>query len=167
MARVALPILDARIQARVEASIEAHPAWPCRDGCDHCCRSLPSLPKVSAPEWERMHHAIEALAPDVRMRVHVGIASLRGIERRVTCPLLSDAGSCRIYDARPVACRSYGFYTERDAGLHCERVLDALAPQLDQVLWGNGEALGRELDALGEARPLDAWLDGCLTKGRD
>jgi Fe-S-cluster containining protein len=105
-----------------------------------------------------MQHAIAALARDVRVQVHAGIASLAGIEGRVTCPLLSENGSCRIYDARPIACRSYGFYTERDAGLHCERVLDALAPELDQVVWGNGEALARELDALGEARPLDRWL---------
>lgn len=158
VARITLPILDDRIRARVEALEAEHPAWPCGDGCSHCCRSLPSLPRVSAPEWARLKGAIDALAPEVQRAVLDAIGRPSVTEGRVTCPMLSPSGSCGVYAARPVACRTYGFYTERDAGLHCQLVLDALAPELDGIVWGNGEALGRDLDALGPRRPLDEWL---------
>ena len=39
------------------------------------------------------------------------------------CPFLDrEAGSCLIYDHRPVACRTYGFYVERDRGLYCGQI---------------------------------------------
>lgn len=158
--RVTLPLLDARIDARVASTLSEHPYWPCQKGCDHCCRSLPHLPRVSLPEWERMRAAIEALPESIAEEVRAGIRSQERTAK-VTCPLLDRAsGACRIYDARPIACRTYGFYTERDAGLHCSLVTAAIEAHLDQpVTWGNGEALARELDTLGEPRSLAAWLD--------
>lgn len=76
----------------------------------------------------------------------------------MTCALLDrESGACRIYEARPIACRTYGFYAERDKVLGCGRI-EAIAEERSDVLWGNHAAVERELSELGEARPLSEWL---------
>lgn len=160
--RTTLAVLDARVEARAAATRAAHPSWPCAEGCDHCCRSLPSLPLVSEPEYDRLALAIDALPPEESAGV---LARLRETPSGgpLVCPMLAtESGACMVYDARPVACRSYGFYTERDAALCCSKVLDAVASFTDEgsppVIWGNGQALADDLSALGGARSLRAWL---------
>jgi Fe-S-cluster containining protein len=78
-----------------------------------------------------------------------------------------ERGACLVYDARPIACRTYGFYTERDAGLHCSMVtnaVDAHAAREDPasgptpVVWGNGEAIAADMDAFGKPASLREWL---------
>lgn len=152
-----LPVIDAKVSERAAAIKRTFPFWPCAKGCDHCCRSLPHLPLVSAPEWERLTSAIEALPTATRAAV---LARIREpAHGKVICPLLDrERGACLVYEARPVVCRSYGFYSERDAGLHCNRVTEAVHAHEADVIWGNGESLAAELDALGEARSLAAWL---------
>lgn len=164
--RVSLPVvdalaaLDARVEARARAAQEAHPWWPCREGCDDCCRSLSRLPVVTEPEWARLREAILALEPAVRDAIALRTEAARD-ERPVQCPMLDTSRrSCLVYAARPVACRTYGFYTERDGGLHCAKVtaaVDANAPGGD-VVWGNGEAVAHDLRAVGEAVSLRAWM---------
>jgi Fe-S-cluster containining protein len=152
-----LTILDDRIQTRCDAAREAHPWWPCAEGCDECCRSLPHLPEISAAEWERLAPAIDALPADVRADVIA--RTLEAGATPVTCPLLDrERGRCRVYDARPIACRTYGFYTERDAGLHCAKVTRAVAAASEDVVWGNGEAVASDLRAFGEKVSLREWL---------
>lgn len=159
--RVSLPLLDARIEARASATREAHPWWPCREGCDRCCRSLPHLPTISRPEWDRLKDALDRLAPEV----HAAIVRRTKEEamkagEKVICPMLDrERGSCLVYEARPIACRTYGFYVERDGGLHCTDVAAAVAENdaEDAVVWGNGEAIADELRAL-ETQPLGTWM---------
>jgi Fe-S-cluster containining protein len=152
-----LTVLDDRIQARCDAARVAHPWWPCSEGCDDCCRSLPRLPEISAAEWERLAPAIDALRPDVRALVVE--RALASQVAPVTCPLLDrERGRCLVYEARPIACRTYGFYTERDAGLHCDKVTRAVAASSDDVVWGNGEAIAADLRAFGEPVSLREWL---------
>ena len=75
------------------------------------------------------------------------------------CPLLdSDSGACLVYDARPVACRAYGFYAERGLVLGCARI-EAIARAEPDVMWGSWAAVERSMDELGEARDLADWLD--------
>lgn len=165
--RVSLPVLDAldaldaRIEARAHASQEAHPWWPCREGCDHCCRSLSRLPVITSPEWERLQRALAALPPAVRGAVRARAADAPAEPSGpVTCPMLdTERGSCLVYAARPVACRTYGFYTERDGGLHCEKVTRAVEENAGEggVMWGNGEAIAHDLRAIGEAVSLREW----------
>ena len=151
-----LHVLDGRIAARAGATRAEHPWWPCADGCDHCCRSLARLPEITRAEWERLSPAIDALSDRDVVRARIRAAPRSG---PVTCPMLDrEHGSCRVYDARPIACRTYGFYTERDGGLHCHLVTRAIEGH-DDVVWGNGEAVARDLDALGEKQTLDRWLD--------
>ena len=75
----------------------------------------------------------------------------------VTCPLLED-GACTVYEVRPITCRMHGFYTERDAGLHCGLVTDAVNASNELVTWGNGEAVAADLRDHGPERSLADWL---------
>ena len=160
----ALPVLvelDARVEARVEATRAAHPWWPCGAGCDRCCRSLARLLEISRPEWERVRVAIDALPPADRAEVLRRIAEARRDETTRVCPLLDeDRGLCRIYDARPIACRTYGYYADRDGGQHCAEVGSAVADHEDgePVIWGNGASIEVALDALAPRRTITAWM---------
>ncbi len=63
-----------------------------------------------------------------------------------------------IYDLRPVACRTYGFYRSRDQGLYCKDIERDVADQtLDDVIWGNHDAIDVRLKALG-SRSLPEWF---------
>ncbi len=158
--RVALPVLDAEIDLRVASIRAEHAYWPCQEGCDLCCRSLPHLPTISEVEWQRLRPAIDALASEVREAVY---ARARAAPRRgpLTCPLLDpERGACLVYEARPIACRTYGYYAERDAGLHCERVTSAIAEhgETDAMVWGNGEAVASAMRAYGGPVSLGVWM---------
>jgi Fe-S-cluster containining protein len=150
--RRSLHVIDERIDARVRATRAEHPWWPCAAGCDHCCRSLPHLPTISDPEWARLRDAISELPASVQAEI-VERTEQAPASGPVTCPLLDRGrGICRVYEARPIACRTYGFYTERDGGLHCDKVTRAVADR--DVIWGNGEAIADDLRAFGPVRSL-------------
>ena len=166
MGKVTLPLLklrelEARIQARSDAMRADHAFWPCarEPGCDHCCRTLPRLPVVTKTEWENLSAAIDTLGAIERDLVRQRIRTI-GTQAPLTCPLLDERGACSVYEARPIGCRTYGFYTERDAGLHCEKVTAAIEREgmKNAIVWGNGEAVAHDLAPLGEAKSLDAWL---------
>lgn len=117
---------------------------------------------ISEPEWARLSRALSELSPEERDTV-LTRAEDAPESGPLVCPMLDrERGACMVYDARPVACRSYGFYTERDAALCCSKVLDAVAMFEQEgtppVVWGNGEALADDLRALGPARSLRDWL---------
>jgi Fe-S-cluster containining protein len=89
--------------------------------------------------------------------------------RPVVCPLLDEStGACPVYAQRPVACRSYGFYVQRDLGLYCHDIEKLVAEgALADVVWGNHDAIDQQLDALGEKRPLTEWFAGSFADGRN
>jgi Fe-S-cluster containining protein len=161
------------VERRSGQTVAANPWWPCRRGCDACCRTLAAIPRIGRAEWELLREGLDALAPDVRAEVDARIAELAAAERagaaprHVVCPLLDrEAGACLVYRQRPAACRTYGFYVERDLGLHCGQITEAVAarpPDEDPVLWGNAASVDAALAALApEAeqvpRPLTAWV---------
>lgn len=165
--RRALRVLHDEIDARVSAIVDAAPSWPCRRGCDHCCRSLAEVPRLTGAEWELLREGLEALSSDARAQVRARLE--RGFER--TCPLLDpDQGACLVYAHRPIACRAYGFYAARDGGLWCDVIearvsaadVDGVAlgdVALGNVVFGNHEALDRALAAAaGPSRSLLEWL---------
>lgn len=155
-ARARLPILDARAASRAERTHEAHPDFPCRVGCDGCCRSLPHLPSISDAEWVRLRDAILALDPVDRDDILAGIASPTA-SAKVVCPVLDrPRGACRAYEARPLACRTYGFFAERDGALACDLVVGFA--DAHEVVWGHGEAFLDDLRALGPSRTLAEHL---------
>ena len=158
--RVTLTVLDARVEARAKATRDVHTWWPCAEGCDHCCRSLPHLPTITKPEWERLRDAITALSAADRDEIASRTAAAPA-SGPLTCPMLDlERGSCLVYEARPIACRTYGFYTERDAGLHCNEVTRAVEQHAGEapVVWGNGEAIADDMKPFGKVASLREWI---------
>ena len=69
-------------------------------------------------------------------------------------------GACPVYAQRPVACRTYGFYVQRELGLYCGDIEARVAGgELGGVVWGNHDAVDQALGALGEVRPLTEWFE--------
>jgi Fe-S-cluster containining protein len=150
--------IETSVHARTTAVESAHPDWPCRKGCDECCRNLASVPKVSAVEWARIEAALSRLPSDTAAAARTRVRESSTAARPVVCPLLDTAtGACLIYDARPIACRAYGFYAERQFVLGCHRI-EAIGAALPDVVWGNHPALEHDLDSLGPAASLSDWL---------
>jgi len=87
------------------AVIQRHlPRMACAPGCASCCGRMPSVFPVEAwiiaelmrEEPEALDHVVEALLPH------------RNAQEVKPCVMLSAQGRCRIYDARPIICRSHG-----------------------------------------------------------
>lgn len=146
------------VRLRAEEIAAAHADWPCRKGCDDCCRRLASEPRVSEVEWRAIVAALELLPGDVADAARTRIRESAAATRPVVCPLLdTGAGACLVYEARPVACRAYGFYAERQYVLGCGRI-EAIAKEARDVVWGNHVALEDEMRGLGPASELAEWL---------
>ncbi len=92
--------------------------------------------------------AIDALGPEVRADVDRRIEALGPTPTRpIVCPLLDEAtGRCRVYEARPLACRSYGYYAGRDGDYWCEKVAAHVADRRDTWIAGNQIGLDRARD---------------------
>jgi Fe-S-cluster containining protein len=113
---------------------------------------------MTRAEWERLREALTALddraQEDIRRRVREEEARVEG---KTVCPILDlESGHCRTYPARPIACRTYGYYVERDGGLHCDLV--TRFAEEHPVVWGNGEAIAQDMRALGETATLVVWM---------
>ena len=116
----------------------------CRAGCFGCCVGLF---EISLPEAALVRAGVERLSPDVRDDVvrrarriaeesaHAfpgdAVAGILDPDRTEeaddayfeviadrACPMLDlPSGSCRIYEHRPVTCRTYGFAWSRDGAV--------------------------------------------------
>ncbi|MBK8801005.1 MAG: YkgJ family cysteine cluster protein [Fibrobacteres bacterium] len=88
---------------------EALPGLACRKGCHHCCRRIPSLLPVEFAYLSSI--AASGGDSSLRSELHPGEA---------LCGLLDDQGACRLYERRPVVCRTHGLLILSEAGLdHC------------------------------------------------
>lgn len=159
---VTLSVLHADIEARVHAIRESRPDWLCSKGCDCCCRRLADVPHLTAAEWAMLREGLAALASERLAEVGRNMAALAGQRTGpVVCPMLDQvSGTCPVYARRPVACRTYGFYVQRELGLYCHDIESRVADgTLADVVWGNHDAIDRRLGDLGEARALTAWFE--------
>lgn len=157
----ALNQLYADLAARTQATLDTHPDWPCRKGCDTCCRRLAEVPRLTKAEWDCLKNGLAALPTDLLKEIRLGIAALPSSPRPLTCPLLDQStGACRVYAYRPVACRSYGFYVQRELGLYCKDI-EALVTtgEYADVVWGNHDVIDRSLADLGDIRELHEWFE--------
>ena len=158
---IALLHLHTDIDARVRSIREDRADWPCAKGCDHCCRQLADVPQLTETEWNLVREGLAALPADRLAEIRAEIAALSVEQSRpVTCPLLDrSSGACPIYLHRPVACRTYGFYVQRDLGLYCGDIESRVADgKLADVVWGNQDAVDRQLSGFGEMRSLVEWF---------
>jgi len=150
--------IQEEIRLRTDEIVSAHGSWPCRKGCDDCCRHLASVPRITQAEWLLIASALDALPDDAAECVRQRIRDSAGKSRPVVCPLLdSDSGACLVYDARPLACRAYGFYAERREVLGCSRI-ESISEQSTEVVWGNHMALEERTSSLGPTVELSEWL---------
>jgi Fe-S-cluster containining protein len=167
-ARAHLPVLFQRVDARVRELQAVRPGWPCGSGCDGCCKRLARVPELTLAEWELLRAALLAL-PEAQRRACL----LRAMELEVqvrrsgdvgplVCPLLDAArGTCLVYDARPLGCRTYGFYASHHHDAWCELVTEHLGAGRDGLVLGNLDAIERDLSQhCSERRDLLTWLRG-------
>ena len=159
---VLLSRLHDDIDARVESIRGNRPDWLCGKGCDSCCRRLAEIPRLTASEWTLLRDGLSTLPPERILEISRDMAALAGQESRpIVCPLLDQAtGACPVYAQRPVACRTYGFYVQRDLGLYCRDIESRVADgALADVVWGNHDAIDHRLAGLGETRTLTEWFE--------
>jgi uncharacterized protein len=150
--------LHADIEARVGIIRDENPDWLCRRGCDGCCRRLAEIPRLTVEEWDWLKSGLTELPQDLLKEIGQHIAALSGQSSRpIVCPLLDqEAGACRVYAHRPVACRTYGFYVQRDLGLYCKDIESRVeSGAWANVVWGNQDAIDQRL---GDTRELTEWF---------
>jgi Fe-S-cluster containining protein len=154
---VPLEALRGEVAARCASIAETHGDWPCRAGCDECCRSLGRLMELPLAEWEEMEKGLAALPAATQRSIAARLDALTGTP--YVCPFLDpDDGRCLVYQHRPLACRTYGFYVEREGGRYCG-ILRARVEsgEMDQVVWGNHEAIAARLAGAGRPLNLLQW----------
>ncbi len=153
--------LHSDIETRVQGIRAEHPDWLCGKGCDGCCRRLADTPQLTQTEWELLREGLAELAPQHLQDIRREVAAQADHQPRpLVCPLLDRAsGVCPVYAQRPVACRTYGFYVQRDLGLYCGDIESRVADGgLADVVWGNHDAIDQRLAGLGETRSLGEWF---------
>lgn len=159
--------LHADIDKRVELIRADHPDWLCRSGCDGCCHRLAEIPQLTEAEWTLLRDGLSLLPQDALQTICREVATLvEQASRPIVCPLLDQStGTCRVYFHRPIACRTYGFFVQRDKGLYCKDIEAQVENGvLNDVVWGNHDAIDQQLKCMGEARELTLWLadwQGC------
>ncbi|MBR0568163.1 YkgJ family cysteine cluster protein [Azoarcus sp. L1K30] len=160
--------LHAAIDTRVHAIRAEREAWLCGKGCDSCCRRLADIPTLTEAEWQLLLQGLNAMTGAQREDIHLKMAALASTQTRpVVCPMLDETtGACPVYAQRPVACRTYGFYVQRELGLYCSDIESQVNEgMLADVVWGNHDAVDRELAALGTARALTQWWFDAIRDG--
>lgn len=146
------------IAARVNAIREENSDWQCKMGCDGCCHRLAEVPRLTAEEWDLLQ---TNLSTEIRERI---IQNMNALAKResgfVVCPMLDkSAGACRVYEYRPVACRTYGYYVQHDKGLYCNDILERVTSGvLNEVVWGNQNTIDRQLNRFDDSRDLTEWF---------
>lgn len=153
--------LHADIDARVLSIRQDRPDWLCGKGCDNCCRRLAEIPQLTASEWDLLRQGLAVLNPEQLQEISRKIAALADEKSRpLVCPMLDQStNACPVYAQRPVACRSYGYYVQRELGLYCHDIETRVAEgKLADVVWGNHDAIDHRLASLGESRTLTEWF---------
>ncbi len=157
------------IAERVQAIRGDRADWLCGKGCDSCCRRLAEVPQLTLAEWDLLREGLAELPPEQLRDIRRNMAALGSQQSRpITCPMLDlAAGTCPVYAQRPVACRTYGYYVQRDKGLYCRDIESRVADgALADVVWGNHDAIDQGLAGLGESRALTEWFERWLVAGQ-
>ncbi len=149
------------IDQRVEFIRTEYPDWLCRSGCEGCCHRLAEIPQLTAAEWSLLRDGLSQLPTALLHSIRQTVEALaEQSSRPIVCPMLNqDTGTCRVYLYRPTACRTYGFYVQRDKGLYCNDIEAQVASgKLESVVWGNQDAIDQRLKSTGEVRELTTWF---------
>ena len=76
----------------------------CAEGCSDCCHQTF---RVSALEGAWLREGLAAADADTRADI-LARAARYSPDTKSPCPVLSEAGGCRLYAHRPRVCRKYG-----------------------------------------------------------
>jgi hypothetical protein len=159
--RVHLAVIDADV-APVVARYRAH--VQCRPGCSECCHQSFGVSEV---EGELLREGLAAAPAEVQADIRARAAAHAP---GAACPVLSEAGECRLYAHRPRICRKYGiplWHPERPHELTTCRLnfrgvadLDADLIVEPQAGWAADWISLREELGLGPQvnRTIAAWL---------
>ena len=161
--------LHVDIDVRVQTIRADRSDWLCGKGCDSCCRQLADVPQLTLAEWDFLREGLTDLPPERLYEIGRNMAALTsGRSRPITCPLLDlSTGACPVYIQRPVACRTYGFYVQRDLGLYCHDIESRVADgALVDVVWGNHDVIDHRLVGLGEIRALTDWFERWIVENK-
>ena len=152
--------LHVDIDVRVQTILGDRSDWLCTKGCDNCCRQLAEVPQLTLAEWDLLREGLQDLTPERLQEISKNMAALNQ-SRPIICPMLDlAAGTCPVYAQRPVACRTYGFYVQRDKGLYCNDIKTRVDNGAwADVVWGNHDAIYQRLAGLGETRALTDWFE--------
>lgn len=157
--------IEKRIEVRVQDIRASRDWWPCRRGCAQCCRQLAQPLELSLQEWLRIDEAVVTLPVPIRAEIEQKITQLlveiaeNTVHSPIVCPYLDEQeGACRIYEARPIACRTYGFFVARDGNDYCQIIENEVSSRTDatDIIWGNTESIRHEIERVcGELIPFD------------
>ena len=166
------------------AVIAAQNPFSCAKGCTACCHDNPH--GLAGVELLRMRRAIAGWEAELQPRMDLAVARYRALvaslgpemaeaatrSLRQPCPLLSEAGLCTAYTARPMACRMFHALTpaawcDPSDPRFAERVNPNLVPPLvlRQLLGAISRCLGQPGGTLWEGlrevtRPPTGESDG-------
>ena len=152
--------LHVDIDVRVQTIRENRSDWLCGKGCDSCCRRLADVPQLTSAEWDLLREGLPDLTPERLQEIRNNMTALNAVAPHHLPMLDLATGSCPVYAQRPVACRTYGFYVQRDLGLYCNDIETRVDEgALAGVVWGNHDAIDQRLAGLGEIRALTDWFE--------
>ena len=74
--RQALEALYQRVEVRAADISGTHAWWPCRRGCDHCCRHLSAPLPLTELEWRYLWDGFQRLPAQAQAEVRARVAEL-------------------------------------------------------------------------------------------
>jgi hypothetical protein len=103
--------LVTKVDASAQAAFDrARNHMACRRGCDSCCMVWLTVDQVEA---DQLRSALSAMSANERAEVRARgmreLARERANEPGPRCAMLRDDGSCAVYAARPLVCRTQGY----------------------------------------------------------
>ena len=129
--------------ARLETAQAAH--LRCGEGCAACCGYLMSFYPV---EIAHMADAVAGMDAARRDALIAHLAAYAEHQRETPCPLLDNDGRCRVYEARPVLCRSHGLLLNVASGaddLDIRRSCDLNFTETDVAAFGREDSINQQL----------------------
>ncbi len=162
-------------------------ALPCRRGCSRCCIGTFA---ITALDVTMLRQGLRALCPsdreDIEARAQDQMAAMTQAFPRLEstpylddwsddeqdavaaqfaeapCPALDRDGCCRVYEARPVTCRTMGIPIEEDGAVHgaCEIQTAVPIVRLPSIFREEEERLAEQ-----EARELGACQEESFSGG--
>jgi len=146
------------IQTTIDNILLQYNNWPCNKGCDYCCNNIEHMPYLTIEEIEMLNEGIKLLDKHVIENIKVKIKNLNEHFTHFKCPFISSEGHCLVYDHRPIACRTYGFYISninKSKGLFCYKIQELESSnKLNHIIWGNYNVISTQLESMGKQIPI-------------